>query len=56
MMVTRARTSMFQATRQLRGLGYEPGGADGPQKVSAFVNAESKKWGDLIRAAGITAD
>ena len=41
---------------KLRGLGYEPGGADGPQKVSAFVNAESKKWGDLIRAAGITAD
>ena len=41
---------------KLRGLGYEPGQADDPQKVSAFVNAETKKWGDLIRAAGITAD
>ena len=41
---------------KLRGLGYEPGKADDPQKVSAFVNAETKKWGDLIRAAGITAD
>ena len=47
---------MFQATRQLRGLGYEAGQADNSQKVSAFVNAETKKWGDLIRAAGITAD
>ena len=41
---------------KMRALGYEPGGTEDPQKVVAFVNAETKKWGELIRAAGIKAE
>ena len=41
---------------KMRALGYEPGGTEDPQKVVTFVNAETKKWGELIRAAGIKAE
>jgi len=41
---------------RLRALGYEPGGAQSPKEVGAFVADETRKWGDLIRAAGIKAE
>ena len=41
---------------QLRILGYEPAGAEIPSEIDAFVRGEARKWGDLIRAAGIKAD
>ena len=41
---------------KMRALGYEPGAGEDTTRVSAFVSAETKKWGELIRAAGIKAD
>ena len=41
---------------KMRALGYEPGAGEDTARVSAFVSAETKKWGELIRAAGIKAD
>jgi tripartite-type tricarboxylate transporter receptor subunit TctC len=41
---------------RLRALGYEPGGTQSPKEVGAFVADETRKWGDLIRAAGIKAE
>ena len=41
---------------RLRALGYEPGGSQNAKQVADFVTAESKKWGDLIRAAGLKAE
>jgi len=41
---------------RLRALGYEPGGTQNARQVADFVTAESKKWGDLIRAAGLKAE
>lgn len=41
---------------RLRALGYEPGGTQNPKEVGAFVADETRKWGDLIRAAGIKAE
>jgi len=41
---------------QLRALGYEPSGVETPQQVSEFVHSETKKWGDLIRSAGIKVE
>lgn len=39
-----------------RGQFNEPGAGEDPKKVNDFVHAESRKWGDLIRSAGIKAD
>jgi tripartite-type tricarboxylate transporter receptor subunit TctC len=41
---------------RLRSLGYEPGGTQDPAGVGAFVMGEARKWGDLIRGAGIKAE
>lgn len=41
---------------RLRALGYEPSGTQNARQVADFVTAESKKWGDLIRAAGLKAE
>lgn len=41
---------------KMRALGYEPGGSEDPQIVSAFVSGETKKWGDLTLAAGIKSE
>ena len=41
---------------KLRALGYEPGQGEDPRKVAEFVQAETKKWGELIRSAGIKAE
>lgn len=41
---------------KLNGLGYQQGGSEDPAKVADFVRTETRKWGSLIRAAGIKAD
>ncbi len=41
---------------RLRALGYEPAGTQSAAQVAEFLRAEEKKWGDLIRAAGIKAE
>jgi tripartite-type tricarboxylate transporter receptor subunit TctC len=45
-----------EVQQRLRQLGYEPGGADEPAQVAAFIASEMRKWGDLIRRAGIRAE
>lgn len=45
-----------EVVAKLRALGYEPGTGEDPKGVAEFVQAESRKWGELIRAAGIKAD
>ena len=42
--------------QRLRDLGLEPGGADSPQQVAEFVASELRKWGELIRRAGLKAE
>jgi tripartite-type tricarboxylate transporter receptor subunit TctC len=42
--------------QRLRQLGYEPGAGENPARVAEFVDAESRKWGELIRRAGIKAE
>jgi tripartite-type tricarboxylate transporter receptor subunit TctC len=42
--------------QRLRQLGYEPGGTAQPPEVARFIAAETQKWGDLIRRAGIRAE
>jgi len=42
--------------QRLRQLGYEPGAGENPARVAEFVDAESRKWGGLIRRAGIKAE
>jgi tripartite-type tricarboxylate transporter receptor subunit TctC len=42
-------------TASLAGLGAEPM-TGSPQEAAAFMASERKKWGDVIRAAGISAD
>ena len=45
-----------QETRQrLLALGYEPAGGT-PQQLAEFGRAERRKWGPLIKAAGIKAE
>ena len=41
---------------KMRSLGYEPSGTDAPAEVAALIARETRKWGDLIRSAGIKAD
>ena len=41
---------------RMRALGYEPGAGEDANKVSDFVHGETRKWGELIRAAGIKAE
>ena len=41
---------------KMRSLGYEPSGTDAPVEVAALIARETKKWGDLIRSAGIKAE
>lgn len=41
---------------KLRALGYEPGQGEDPRKVAEFVQTETRKWGELIRSAGIKAE
>ncbi len=45
-----------EVRQRLRDLGLEPGGADSPQQVAEFVASELRKWGDLIRRAGLKAE
>jgi tripartite-type tricarboxylate transporter receptor subunit TctC len=45
-----------EVKQRLRDLGLEPGGNQSPQAVGEFVAAEIKKWGDLIRRAGLKAE
>jgi tripartite-type tricarboxylate transporter receptor subunit TctC len=45
-----------EVQRQLRTIGFEPGGPDNPEQVAAFIATEAQKWGDLIRRAGIKAE
>ena len=45
-----------EVRQRLRDLGLEPGGADSPQLVAEFVASELRKWGDLIRRAGLKAE
>lgn len=42
--------------QKLRQLGYIPGGKDNRAAVAAFVLDETKKWGELIRQAGLKAE
>ena len=45
-----------EVRQRLRDLGLEPGGADSPQQVGEFVASELRKWGELIRRAGLKAE
>lgn len=45
-----------EVKQRLRDLGLEPGGSQSPQAVGEFVAAEIRKWGDLIRRAGLKAE
>jgi tripartite-type tricarboxylate transporter receptor subunit TctC len=45
-----------EVKQRLRDLGLEPGGNQLPQAVGEFVAAEIRKWGDLIRRAGLKAE
>ena len=45
-----------EVRQRLRDLGLEPGGADSPQQVAEFVASELRKWGELIRRAGLKAE
>ncbi len=45
-----------EVKQRLRELGFEPGGNESPQAVADFVAAEIRKWGDLIRRAGLKAE
>lgn len=45
-----------ETAAKLNALGYQPGGSDDPRKVAEFVRSETRKWGTLIRSAGIKAD
>jgi tripartite-type tricarboxylate transporter receptor subunit TctC len=40
---------------RLRPEGIEPGDLD-PKEFTAFLAAEVKRWGPIIRASGATAD
>jgi len=42
--------------QRLRDLGLEPGGTDSPPQVAEFVANELRKWGELIRRAGLKAE
>jgi tripartite-type tricarboxylate transporter receptor subunit TctC len=42
--------------QKLRKLGCIPAGKDDPAAVAEFVRSETRKWGDLIRQAGIKAE
>ena len=35
---------------------YEPASTESPQKVAEFVRAEIKKWGDLVKSAGLKGE
>ena len=41
---------------RLRVLGYEPSGTLNAREVADFVTGESRKWGELIRAANLKAE
>jgi tripartite-type tricarboxylate transporter receptor subunit TctC len=45
-----------EVQKRLRDLGYETGEKADTSKVAEFVKSEAKKWGDLIRDAGIKAE
>ena len=45
-----------EVRQRLRDLGLEPGGAESPQQVAEFVASELRKWGELIRRAGLKAE
>jgi hypothetical protein len=40
---------------RIRELGSDPGTAD-EQEVRSFLDAETKKWAEVIRVSGATAD
>jgi tripartite-type tricarboxylate transporter receptor subunit TctC len=40
---------------RLETLGYDPSGIN-PAQFAKLMNAEQKRWGEIIKAAGITAD
>ncbi len=45
-----------EVKQRLRDLGLEPGRGESPQAVADFVAAELRKWGELIRRAGLKAE
>ena len=52
--ITKALAQPEVRARLLR-MGFEPGGGS-PDKLKAFVESESQRWGQAIRKAGIRAD
>ena len=44
-----------ETVQKLLQLGFEPRGST-PEQLAEFVRAERKRWGDLIRTAGIKID
>ena len=45
-----------EVKQRLRDIGLEPGGSESPQAVADFVATELRKWGELIRRAGLKAE
>ena len=41
---------------KMRALGYEPAGTESPRMVAEFVRAETKKWGGLVKSAGLKGE
>ena len=48
--------AQVEVKQRLRDIGLEPGGSESPQAVADFVAAELRKWGELIRRAGLKAE
>jgi tripartite-type tricarboxylate transporter receptor subunit TctC len=40
---------------RLQGMGIDPGGMP-PEKFAEVIRADTRKWGDIVRKAGITAE
>ena len=51
----RTTAAIPEIKRRFIDLGFEPGGGT-PQDLLAFENAERRRWGPLIKSAGITAE
>lgn len=45
-----------EVQKRLRILGYEAAATMNPAETAEFVQAEARKWADLIRASGITGE
>jgi tripartite-type tricarboxylate transporter receptor subunit TctC len=47
--------AMSDTKARLETLGYDPSGIT-PAQFARLMNAEQKRWAEIIKAAGITAD